>query len=81
MLISVSVSGAFITTLGSVLKVKSKLLKFKFELVLITTKKGEKYNIKINTFYNTSVLSVRKKYDMLDGYDTISPSISVNCYC
>ncbi len=36
-------------------------------VVLITTKKGEKGNVKINTFYNTSVRSIRKKYDMLDG--------------
>ena len=36
-------------------------------VVLITTKKGEKGNVKINTFYNTSIRSIRKKYDMLDG--------------
>ena len=36
-------------------------------VVLITTKKGEKGKVKINTFYNTSVRSIRKKYDMLDG--------------
>jgi TonB-dependent SusC/RagA subfamily outer membrane receptor len=36
-------------------------------VVVITTKKGEKGNVKINTFYNTSVRSIRKKYDMLDG--------------
>ena len=36
-------------------------------VVLITTKKGEKGNIKINTFYSSSVRSIRKKYDVLDG--------------
>ena len=36
-------------------------------VVLITTKKGEKGNVKLNTFYTTSVRSIRKKYDMLDG--------------
>tara|TARA_B100001057_G_scaffold275477_1_gene275718 strand:+ start:33060 stop:36281 length:3222 start_codon:yes stop_codon:yes gene_type:complete len=36
-------------------------------VVLITTKKGEKGNVKVNTFYNTSVRSIRKKYDMLNG--------------
>tara|TARA_B100001564_G_scaffold341393_1_gene336006 strand:- start:85092 stop:88316 length:3225 start_codon:yes stop_codon:yes gene_type:complete len=36
-------------------------------VVLITTKKGEKGNIKLNSFYTTSVRSIRKKYDMLDG--------------
>ena len=36
-------------------------------VVLITTKKGEKGNVKVNAFYNTSVRSIRKKYDMLNG--------------
>ena len=36
-------------------------------VVLITTKKGEKGNIKINTFHTTTFRSIRKKYDMLDG--------------
>jgi TonB-linked SusC/RagA family outer membrane protein len=36
-------------------------------VVLITTKKGEKGNIKINTFHTTTFRTIRKKYDMLDG--------------
>jgi TonB-linked SusC/RagA family outer membrane protein len=36
-------------------------------VVLITTKKGEKGNVKVNAFYNTTVRSIRKKYDMLNG--------------
>ena len=36
-------------------------------VVLITTKKGEKGNIKLNAFHTTSYRSVRKKYEMLDG--------------
>ena len=36
-------------------------------VVLITTKKGEKGNVKIKTFHTTSFRSIRKKYDMLDG--------------
>ena len=36
-------------------------------VVLITTKKGEKGNIKINSFHTTTFRSIRKKYDMLDG--------------
>ena len=36
-------------------------------VVLITTKKGEKGNVKINAFHTTTFRSIRKKYDMLDG--------------
>ena len=36
-------------------------------VVLITTKKGEKGNVKINAFHTTAFRSIRKKYDMLDG--------------
>ena len=36
-------------------------------VVLITTKKGEKGNIKIKTFHTTTFRSIRKKYDVLDG--------------
>ena len=36
-------------------------------VVLITTKKGKSGEIKINTFVNTSVRTVSKKYDVLNG--------------
>lgn len=36
-------------------------------VVLITTKKGEKGNVKLNAFHTTSFRSIRKKIDMLDG--------------
>ena len=36
-------------------------------VVLITTKKGEKGNVKINVFQTTTIRNIRKKYDMLDG--------------
>ena len=36
-------------------------------VVLITTKKGEKGNVKINAFQTTTYRMIRKKYDMLDG--------------
>ena len=36
-------------------------------VVLITTKKGEKGNVKIKAFHTASIRNIRKKYDMLDG--------------
>ena len=36
-------------------------------VVLITTKKGEKGNVKIKAFNTVFIRSIRKKYDMLDG--------------
>jgi len=36
-------------------------------VVLITTKKGEKGKVKINTFYTSTIRNIRKKYDVLDG--------------
>ncbi|WP_366182877.1 TonB-dependent receptor [Flavobacterium ovatum] len=38
-------------------------------VVLITTKKGKKGKVKINSFITTSVRSITKKYDVLDGVD------------
>ncbi|MBD0778636.1 TonB-dependent receptor [Maribacter sp. ANRC-HE7] len=38
-------------------------------VVLITTKKGKKGKVKINSFITTSIRTVTKKYDVLDGID------------
>ena len=49
-------------------------------VVLITTKKGKKGDAKINTFVTTSVRSITKKYDVLDGvgYASYQNEIDLN---